>query len=52
MGNSQPIVAQYACFREDIPAKPGHTKELINIAHKDNPGHLDPAEFEGLTTIE
>lgn len=41
---------QYGIFREDIPQKAGHSKELICIANKDKPDYLAPGEIHGCKT--
>jgi hypothetical protein len=41
MGNTPTIGEfEYSFFRTDKEALPGHTAELVNHMHKENPDHL------------
>jgi long-chain acyl-CoA synthetase len=51
MGNQPSTKYQYAFFREDIPPKAGHSKELVCIQNKDHPGQVAPPIFKGCKTL-
>jgi len=43
---------QYAFFREDKPATPGHSPELICIQNKDHPDKYADGTFKGCQTLD
>lgn len=51
LSNNPTSTYQYAIFREDIPQKPGYSKELICIANKNHPDQVVTPVYNGFTTI-